>query len=114
MHTICVVHTSVSCLAEAEAIADVLIAQRLCACVQITAAGLSMYRWQGKLEQTEEYYLNIKTNQACQNKVIAWLQQSHPYDVPEITWVTQDSSQQYAEWINAEVAKLPDTNLETL
>ena len=103
MYKICVVYTSVSSLFEAKTLVDGLMQQRLCACVQITAAGLSTYRWQGELEQTNEYYLSIKTNQACQNKVVVWLQQQHPYDLPEITWLTQDSTEQYAEWVNAEV-----------
>jgi len=103
MHKICLIQTSVSSKAEAKRLVDGLMQQGVCACVQMTGSGISTYRWKGKLEQTEEYYLSIKTNPACKGQVIAWLQQQHPYDLPEITWVFQESSEQYADWVNAEV-----------
>jgi len=104
MCKVCLVQTSVGSLSEAKTLVDGLMQQRLCACVQIIASGLSIYRWQGEIEQVEEYYLSIKTNQACQGKLVAWLQEQHPYDLPEITWVIQDSTEQYTEWVHAEVA----------
>ena len=103
MYKICVVHTSVSNLAEAEVLANGLVQQRLCACVQLVGSGRSVYRWQGKLEQAEECYLSIKTTPACQGKLTAWLQDHHPYDLPEITWFTQNSTERYATWVHASV-----------
>jgi len=104
MHEICLIHTSVSSLSEAQLITDALIEQRLCACVQVSGPGSSTYRWHGKVEQTEEYYLNIKTNEVRKQEALDWLQRHHPYDLPEISWVFHDCSEQYAQWIDSAVA----------
>jgi len=103
MQKICLIHTSVSSSSEAKALAAALMDQRVCACVQMTGPGLSTYRWKDKMEQAEEYYLSIKTNLANRDKVLAWLHQQHPYELPEITWELHDSSEEYAEWVQTVV-----------
>jgi len=103
MHKIYLIHTSVSCEAEAKKLADDLIGQSLCACVQMIGPGLSTYRWHGKLEQAEEYYISVKTNHARKDQVIDWLQLHHSYDLPEITWTVHECSEEYARWVNAEM-----------
>jgi len=105
MQKIYLIHTSVALLSDAKRLADGLMQLRCCACVQITGAGLSIYRWQGEIEQAEEYYLNIKTNKACKDRVIDYLQQHHIYDVPEITWSIQETTQQYATWLAQQLRK---------
>jgi len=104
MHKICLIHTSVSCLSEAQLIADTLIGLKLCACVQVSGPGNSTYRWHGSVEQAEEYYLNIKTNGARKREVLDWLHVHHPYDLPEISWIFHDCSEQYAQWVDSAVA----------
>ncbi len=104
MSEICLIHTSVGSCAEADLLTAALIEQRLCACVQMTGPGLSTYRWKGKVEQSEEYYLSIKTNMENRDNVLDWLCRQHPYDLPEISWQLCESSEQYAAWVNREVA----------
>mgnify|MGYP003493198228 FL=1 len=48
----------------ARALATKLIEQRVAACVNILAPCLSIYRWEGKLEEAEEVTLLIKTSAA--------------------------------------------------
>ncbi len=103
MQKICLIHTSVSSSSEAKTLAAALMEQRLCACVQMTGPGVSTYRWKGKVEQAEEYYLNIKTNLANRDNVLDWLHEQHPYELPEISWQLHESSEQYAAWVHAEV-----------
>jgi len=105
MRKIYLIHSSVASLADAKRLADALMQQHLCACVQITGPGLSIYRWQGKLEQAEEYYLSIKTNRLNKDRVVAWLEDHHPYDVPEITWQRHGGSEGYAEWVAQQLRK---------
>jgi len=74
---------------------------RLAACVQISGPGLSMYHWQGVLEQAEEYYIVIKTTPGRSDMVIDWLKQHHPYELAEIIRTECEASMAYADWVDA-------------
>jgi len=103
MQKICLIQTAVSSIAEAKTIASGLIDGGMAGCVQASGPGLSTYRWKGKVEQTEEYYLSIKTKPACRDGVISWLKQHHPYELPEIIWAEFDATEDYAAWLNLNV-----------
>jgi len=89
-------------MAEATRLTTELMDACLAACVQIAGPGLSIYRWQGKVEQTNEYYLNIKTSAARSDAVVNWLKQHHPYDLPEIIRMECETTKAYADWVHAE------------
>ncbi|MDQ6988266.1 MAG: divalent-cation tolerance protein CutA, partial [Mariprofundaceae bacterium] len=76
--------TSINDQHQAQNIAQTLVQEKLAACVQISAKGLSIYPWQGEICQDEEYYLCIKTNKQQQQAVFDYLETNHPYDTPEI------------------------------
>lgn len=97
----CVILTSVESEADGLKLANAIIEKGLVACVQISASGKSIYQWQGKLHCTNEYYLNIKTTEAASESVVAWLQQHHPYETPEILCLKAESSREYLEWMRA-------------
>ena len=103
MQKICLIQTSVSSISEAKSIASGLIDGGMAGCVHTSGPGLSTYRWKGKVEQAEEYYLSIKTRPACRDDVISWLKQHHPYELPEILWAEFDATEDYANWINHNV-----------
>ena len=54
---------------EAQKIAQALVEHRLAACVNIVPRIQSVYRWEGKIEQSVEYLLVIKTAQAREEQV---------------------------------------------
>lgn len=91
--------TSIDDLTQAKAMAKALVEQRLAACIQVSAAGASIYRWQGKVEQESEHYLQIKTTPPHADEVVSWLQQHHPYDTPEIICLTGEAAGGYADWL---------------
>lgn len=68
--------------ASAKQIAEAMLNQRLAACVTIHASMISLYRWQGKLEQTNEHALFIKTRRALADQVIEKARALHPYELP--------------------------------
>ena len=68
----------------AERLASVLIEQRLAACVNVQAAGTSVYRWQGKVETATEVPVWIKTTRAHYAALEAAILAHHPYELPEI------------------------------
>ena len=95
--------TSVANEADAHILAEGLVRERLVACVQISARGVSVYHWQGQIEMEPEYYLSIKTSAAKSDVAEAWLLEHHPYDVPEIVRLDASASSAYASWVEEEV-----------
>ena len=62
----------------------VLLEARLCACAQTLGPMTSRYRWKGKLRQSREWLLVLKTRSALQARVEREIRRAHPYEVPEI------------------------------
>lgn len=83
----------------AKRIAHVLVEEHLAACVNLGAAVLSMYMWEGVLEGTEEIPLTIKTTVSRAPELAARLAQLHPYEVPEIlVLAVSGGSTSYLDW----------------
>lgn len=92
----------------AKRIAHVLIEERLAACVNLGAAGLSMYMWQDTLEGTEEIPLVAKTTRGRLQALADRLRQLHPYEVPEILVVpVLGGLASYMDWMQEQVAAPP-------
>ena len=100
MQKICLVKTSVGSMADAKELAAGLMESQLAACVQISAEGVSMYVWEGRVETSCEHYLSIKTSAANKDLLIDWLKDHHPYSLPEIIWHACEASDEYAAWVN--------------
>lgn len=101
-----VVLTTTGTHAEAEKIAQVLIENELAACVQILPPMISVYRWQGKVEQSQEVLLFIKTTQELFADVSAAIKLHHSYETPEIIALTIVSgTDDYLAWLLASVRK---------
>ncbi len=82
-------------------IADVLINEKLAACVNITQKISSVYFWQGNVEHEDEYLLIIKTREDRFNKLEEKVKELHPYTVPEIIAIpVVRGSQDYLHWID--------------
>jgi periplasmic divalent cation tolerance protein len=79
----CMVITTAPDREEAENLADGILNNRLAACVQM-ADIRSFFLWEGALQKESEVALYIKTTEARYNALEAYIQEYHPYDVPEI------------------------------
>jgi periplasmic divalent cation tolerance protein len=85
---------------EARKIARHLVERRLAACVNIIPQIMSIYRWQGKIEEAREWLLLIKTTAAAFAQVREAIIELHPYDLPECICLTiEDGSPNYLQWI---------------
>ena len=85
---------------EAEKIAEIVVSEKLAACVQIIPSIKSVYRWQGKVEKSKEQLLFIKTKTELFEKVEKAIKENHSYEVPEIVAVPiNNGSKEYFEWI---------------
>jgi periplasmic divalent cation tolerance protein len=97
--TVSIVLTTLGADADAAAIARTLIDERLAACVNILPAMLSVYRWQGKVEQDREQQIVIKTSSDRVAALQSRLRQLHPYELPEFLVLDATGSEAYVAWV---------------
>jgi periplasmic divalent cation tolerance protein len=91
----------------AQALARVLVEQRLAACVSVGASAESLYHWRGKIETAQEVPVAIKTRAGRYSAVEAAILARHPYELPEILAVPIiDGLARYFNWIAAETGSL--------
>jgi periplasmic divalent cation tolerance protein len=97
------VFTNLPDRASAERLADLLLEQRLAACVNILAPCRSVYRWKGAIQHDDEHPLLIKTSAERYGALEQALRQGHPYELPEIIAVPiEQGLPAYLDWVAAE------------
>ncbi|MGA7382000.1 MAG: divalent-cation tolerance protein CutA [Terriglobales bacterium] len=99
-----VVLTTAGSRDEARRIAEGLVDCRLAACVNIVPGAVSIYRWKGKVEESEEWLLWIKTTAAAFERVRDAIRQMHSYELPEcVCLVVEDGSAEYLKFVEESV-----------
>ena len=93
------IQTTVDSKTNANKIANFLVKNKLAACVQINTIN-SIYRWKGKIENTNEYLLLIKGKNF--KKIEKAIKSLHPYEVPEIIQTKIKANKEYLSWLNKE------------
>jgi periplasmic divalent cation tolerance protein len=89
---------------EARRIASLLVERRLAACVQVVGPIAGTYRWDGQVEQAQEWQCLAKTTAALYRQVEAAIRESHSYDEPEIIALPiLAASEGYLAWIDDNV-----------
>lgn len=84
----------------AKKIANDLVADQLAACVQIISGVQSIFRWVGRVENSEEHLLLIKTTTDRYPDVENRIRALHPYELPEIIAVPIGGGLEgYLAWI---------------
>ena len=82
----------------ADEIADVLVRERLAACVNQFAA-TSTYRWEGDVHHDEEVILLAKTTGDASDDLVTRVREIHPYDVPCLERFDEsDLLESFATW----------------
>lgn len=85
---------------QARQIGTALVERQLAACVNVIPAIESIYRWEGKLERSQEVLAVMKTTAARWPELEAALRELHPYAVPEIVALPADQvSAAYLQWV---------------
>jgi periplasmic divalent cation tolerance protein len=80
-------------------IANKLVKSKIAACVNITKIS-SVYSWQGKIENANEYLAVFKTTQKNKQKLKTQIKDTHPYKVPEIAELkVSDINKPYLKWL---------------
>jgi len=84
--------------------ATLLVTERLAACAQVAGPIGSTYRWDGRIETAEEWYVHFKTTSARAPDLQARLREIHPYDTPEIIVLPiAGGDPAYLRWIQVSV-----------
>jgi periplasmic divalent cation tolerance protein len=83
-------------------IARALVEERLAACVQLIDGLRSIYRWEGRLDESAECQLVAKAPAAISPALVDRLRGLHPYQLPEILTLEATASDAYAAWLHAE------------
>ena len=98
---ISVMYVTASNKTEAEKIALVLVEKKLAACVSLFTNPIeSYYEWEGKLEQSSEILLMIKTTDSNIDAVTATVKRLHSYAVPEtIALKIIGGNSEYIDWV---------------
>jgi len=88
-------------LEESRKIARAVVEKRLAACVNIaTHAVESFYTWEGKLENSSEYLLMMKTSEQRLAELQKEVLTLHSYDTPEfVVLPIVDGSEPYLKWL---------------
>ncbi len=85
---------------EANKIASALVNEKLAACVNIISNLNSVFRWQGKIDRSQELLLMIKTKKKLFAKVERLVKKHHSYDTAEIIALPiVGGSKRYLKWI---------------
>jgi len=101
-----IVLTTAGSQQEAQKIAEALVEQRLAACVNIISGIHSVYRWQGKVEQADEWLLLIKTTESASAPLRDAITKLHSYELPEcIVLSIEDGTPAYLDWIGDSVKR---------
>lgn len=84
--------------------ARLLVEERLAACVAVASKVRSYYHWQGKLEESEEWALTVKTRRDLFPALLERIKQAHSYQVPEVLALpVSDGNLDYLDWMEREL-----------
>ena len=102
-----VVLVTCATLEDARKIARGVVEKRLAACANIvTHAVESFYTWEGKLENSSEYLLMMKTTEERLAELQKEVLSLHSYDMPEFAVLPiVEGSEAYLKWLGESVAE---------
>ncbi|MES1994182.1 MAG: divalent-cation tolerance protein CutA [Pseudomonadota bacterium] len=87
----------------ADRLAMLMVERRLAACASRLPGVRAVYRWQGRIEHTEECSVLFKTTADRYPALESCLKTEHPYEIPEIiAWPISAGLGSYLDWVRAE------------
>ena len=101
-----VVYITAGSPTEGEHLARALVEEKLAACVNRVQSVQSVYRWQGKVEESEEELLIVKTRRDLFGALRKRVMEIHSYAVPEIIALPiVEGSEAYMQWLEQQVSE---------
>jgi len=95
-----VVMVTVGSEGEATQISKILVEKKLAACVNIIPGVRSIFQWDGKITEEQEFLLLVKTVKGAFDQLAWAVKANHSYSVPEVIALPiQHGSEEYLSWI---------------
>ncbi len=90
---------------DAARVVRVLVEERLVACGNLLPAARSIYSWQGRVEDTREVVVLLKTRKQDWAALLSRLHELHPYETPECVAVRiAAGAPRYMAWLDSVLA----------
>lgn len=87
----------------ARALARRLLERRLIACANLLPGALSVYRWEGEVQEEAEVVAFCKTTEARLAELVRVVEEHHPYDTPCVVVLPVEAgSLPYLAWVERE------------
>lgn len=78
----------------------VLVEERLAACANLVPGAVSVYRWKGAVEQSDEVLMIVKSRVEAFERIRGRVVELHPYDTPEIVALEVGAvDSRFAAWV---------------
>ncbi|XP_055616521.1 protein CutA homolog isoform X2 [Toxorhynchites rutilus septentrionalis] len=88
----------------AKQLARKIVERKLAACVNVIPGLTSIYEWEGKIQEDQEYLLMIKTRTTRVDELSKFVRENHPYSVAEVISVTiENGNPPYLDWLSKTV-----------
>ena len=101
----CWVYMTAGSVEEARRIGQILVGQNLAACVNLLENMTSIYKWEEKLEESQEVIMIAKTRKTLMPKLIEIVNSIHSYDCPCILELpVQGGNSDFLRWIESQTA----------
>jgi periplasmic divalent cation tolerance protein len=101
---IVLVYTTAASLVEAETIAEQLIGSGCAACVNILPGMISLYRWRGRVERSQEVVMIVKTLRRQVEAARRIYREAHSYETPAFLVIdVPEGDADYVAWLRGEV-----------
>ena len=85
---------------EAVRISKRVVGKRLAACANIIPGVQSIFRWKGKIDESQEVLLILKSTKSRYSALEKLVQSMHTYEIPEIIALrVEDGLAQYLGWV---------------
>lgn len=99
-------HVTTTCpdLDTARSLARAALERRLAACATLQPGLVSLFHWQGRIDEEAEVGLVFKTRPELRAPLVSLIEEMHPYDLPVIVWDSVETTGPAADWLLAETA----------
>ena len=102
---LCWVYMTAGSFEEAKSIGQILVGQNLAACVNLLENMTSIYKWEEKLEESQEVIMIAKTRKTLMPKLIETVNSLHSYDCPcKLELPIQGGDPDFLSWIKSQTA----------
>ena len=99
METLMIGWTTINLRENATTLSTVLLEKSLAVCAQIEGLVSSIYKWEGKITEYQEYRITVKFLENKALPIKTWIEDNHPYTTAQ--WIATraaDASKAYLRW----------------